>query len=144
MYLFEVVMFTISAKGAYGLYAMMELTKTHRGDSVQIKDIADAQDIPQHYLEQLLVTLRKAGFVKSFRGTNGGYALAKAPAEITVLEILTALEGPIEVLREQVPRGGLDFYWEKLEKSFAEPLGQTLEQIVANRDSRREIFNYMI
>jgi len=137
-------MFTISAKGAYGLFAMMELTKTHRGDSVQIKDIAEAQDIPQHYLEQLLVTLRKAGFVKSFRGTNGGYALAKAPSEITVLDILTALEGPIEVLREQVPRGGLDFYWQRLEQSFANQLGQNLEELVAERDSRQEIFNYTI
>jgi Rrf2 family cysteine metabolism transcriptional repressor len=137
-------MFSISAKGAYGLYAMMELTKTHRGDSVQIKDIADAQDIPQHYLEQLLVTLRKAGFVKSFRGTNGGYALAKSPGEITVLDILTALEGPVEILREQVPRGGLDFYWERLEKAFGSHLNQTLEEIVGERDSRKEIFNYMI
>ena len=137
-------MFTISAKGAYGLYAMMELTKTHRGDSVQIKDIADAQDIPQHYLEQLLVTLRKAGFVKSFRGTNGGYALAKAPGEITVLDILTALEGPVEVLREQVPRGGLEFYWARLEQGFSSHLGQTLEELVGERDSRKEIFNYMI
>jgi Rrf2 family cysteine metabolism transcriptional repressor len=137
-------MFTISAKGAYGLYAMMELTRTHRGDSVQIKDIADAQNIPQHYLEQLLVTLRKAGFVKSFRGTNGGYALAKAPAEVTVRDILTALEGPIEVLREQVPRGGLEFYWARLEEGFSGMLSQTLDDLVAERDSRKEIFNYMI
>ena len=137
-------MFTISAKGAYGLYAMMELTRTHRGDSVQIKDIADAQDIPQHYLEQLLVTLRKAGFVKSFRGTNGGYALAKAPSEVTVLDILTALEGPVEVLREQVPRGGLDFYWARLESAFGAQLSQTLDELVGERDSRKEIFNYMI
>ena len=137
-------MFTISAKGAYGLYAMMELTRTHRGDSVQIKDIAEAQDIPQHYLEQLLVTLRKAGFVKSYRGTNGGYALAKAPSDVTVLDILTALEGPVEVLREQVPRGGLDFYWTRLEQAFASHLSQTLEELVSERDSRKEIFNYMI
>lgn len=137
-------MFTISAKGAYGLYAMMELTKTHRGDSVQIKDIAEAQDIPQHYLEQLLVTLRKSGFVKSYRGTNGGYALAKAPHEITVLEILTALEGPVEVLREQVPRGGLDFYWTRLERGFASQLDQTLEDLVVERDSHTEVFTYMI
>jgi Rrf2 family transcriptional regulator, cysteine metabolism repressor len=137
-------MFTISAKGAYGLYAMMELTRTHRGDSVQIKDIAEAQNIPQHYLEQLLVTLRKAGFVKSFRGTNGGYALAKAPSEITVHDILASLEGPVEVLREQVPRGGLDFYWSRLEKAFAAELDQTLEDMIVERDSHREIFNYMI
>ncbi len=137
-------MFTISAKGAYGLYAMMELTRTQRGDSLQIKDIAEARDIPQHYLEQLLVTLRKAGFVKSFRGTNGGYALAKPPTEISVHDILTALEGPVEVLREQVPRGGLEFYWSRLEQGFTAQLDQSLEDLVAERDSHKEIFNYMI
>jgi Rrf2 family cysteine metabolism transcriptional repressor len=137
-------MFTISAKGAYGLYAMMELTRASKGESVQIRDIADAQNIPQHYLEQLLVTLRKAGFVKSFRGTNGGYALARNPGELTVLELLTALEGPVEILREQVPRGGLSFYWERLEAAFTSHLGMTLEQLVAERDSRNEVFTYMI
>jgi Rrf2 family cysteine metabolism transcriptional repressor len=137
-------MFTISAKGAYGLYAMMELSRAPKGESVQIKDIADAQDIPQHYLEQLLVTLRKSGFVKSYRGTNGGYALARSPSEVTVLELLTALEGPVEILREQVPRGGLGFYWERLELAFTSQLGMTLEQLLAERDSRNEVFTYMI
>ncbi|MEI8094445.1 MAG: Rrf2 family transcriptional regulator [Spirochaetales bacterium] len=137
-------MFTISAKGAYGLYAMMELSRAPKGESVQIKDIADAQAIPQHYLEQLLVTLRKSGFVKSYRGTNGGYALARSAGEVTVLELLTALEGPVEILREQVPRGGLDFYWERLATAFVSHLGMTLEQLVAERDSRNAVFTYMI
>jgi Rrf2 family cysteine metabolism transcriptional repressor len=137
-------MFTISAKGAYGLYAMMELSRASKGQSLQIKDIAEAQSIPQHYLEQLLVTLRKAGFVKSFRGTNGGYAMARNPAEVTVLELLSALEGPVTILREQVPRGGLDFYWERLEAAFTSQLGMSLEQLVAERDSRNEVFTYMI
>jgi hypothetical protein len=48
------------------------------------------------------------------------------------------------VLREQVPRGGLDFYWTRLEQGFAAQLHQTLEDMVAERDSRKEIFNYMI
>ncbi len=137
-------MFTISAKGAYGLYAMMELVRSPKGESLQIKDIAEAQDIPQHYLEQLLVTLRKAGFVKSFRGTNGGYALACNPSEVTVLHLLTALEGPVEVLREQVPRGGLDFYWERLEAAFTRELGMTLDQLVQEREAHRDQLNFVI
>lgn len=137
-------MFTISAKGAYGLYAMMELTRSFQGGSLQIKDIADAQDIPQHYLEQLLVTLRKAGFVKSFRGTNGGYALAKAPSEILVIDILTSLEGPVEILREQVPKGGLDFFWSALETQFEDQLQMSLEEIVNERDRHQENFIYSI
>ena len=137
-------MFTISAKGAYGLYAMMELASSYPGGSLQIRDIAEAREIPQHYLEQLLVTLRKAGFVKSFRGTNGGYALAKPPSEIRVLDILTALEGPVEILREQVPRGGLDFYWSRLAEQFTEGLTLTLEEIVTQRDQHRQAFTFVI
>ncbi len=137
-------MFTISAKGAYGLYAMMELARSPKGESLQIKDIADAQSIPQHYLEQLLVTLRKAGFVKSFRGTNGGYALACNPGDVTILHLLTALEGPVAVLREQVPRGGLDFYWERLETAFTEQLGMTLEHLVQEREAHRDQLNFVI
>jgi len=137
-------MFAISAKGAYGLYAMLELARAHRGDSVQIRDIAEAQSIPQHYLEQLLVTLRKAGFVKSFRGTNGGYALAKGPSDMTVLEILAALEGPVELLREQVPRGGLDFLWNRLETTFASALNLSLEALATEREASLDILNYMI
>lgn len=137
-------MFTISAKGAYGLYAMMELCRSFHTGSVQIKDIADAQDIPQHYLEQLLVTLRKAGFVKSFRGTNGGYALAKAPAEIPVIDILVSLEGPIEILREQVPRGGLDFFWSDLENKFTGLLQMNLEELVAEKDRHHQVYSYSI
>lgn len=137
-------MFTISAKGAYGLYAMLELAGNYQRGSVQIRDIAVAQDIPQHYLEQLLVTLRKAGFVKSFRGTNGGYALARRPDEIRVNEILSALEGPIEVLREQVPRGGLDFFWKNLEKTFEKCLNMSLEDLVSERSRHRQDFSYVI
>ena len=70
--------------------------------------------------------------------------MARNPAEVTVLELLTALEGPVTILREQVPRGGLDFYWERLEADFTSHLGMSLEQLVAERDSRNEVFSYMI
>lgn len=137
-------MFTISAKGAYGLYAMIELAKRYRSGSVQIKDIADSQSIPQHYLEQLLVTLRKAGFVKSFRGTNGGYSLAKSPAEITLIEVMTSLEGPVEILREQVPRGGLEFFWNGLEAQFSKILDSTLEALILEIEKQKSSFIYTI
>lgn len=137
-------MFTISAKGAYGLYALLELTKRYRGGSVQIKDIAENQGIPQHYLEQLLVTLRKSGFVKSYRGTNGGYSLAKAPSEIQVLDILTSLEGPIEILREQVPRGNLEFFWDDIEKKMIQLLHMNLEALAMEKEKHRSSFIYTI
>ena len=63
---------------------------------MQIHEIADTHDIPQHYLEQILVTLKKAGLVDSHRGAQGGYALARRPGRIAVLDILGVLEGPLE------------------------------------------------
>lgn len=137
-------MFSISAKGAYGLYALMELGVRGVGTSVQIKDIAESQGIPQHYLEQLLVTLRKAGLVKSFRGTNGGYTLAKEPAAITVAHIFTALEGPVEILREQVPKGGLEFYWTDLETQIRALLDQNLESLIMELEKNKNVFIYNI
>jgi len=136
--------FTISAKGAYGIYAMLELAKRYRTGPVQIKDIAEDQGIPQHYLEQLLVNLRKAGFVKSFRGTNGGYSLARDPSEISVKEIFTSLEGPVEILRETVPRGNLDFFWKDLEARIMELLTMNLDTLLMKREQYRNSFVYVI
>ena len=137
-------MFSISAKGAYGLYALIELAQVPKGESLQIKDIAERQNLPQHYLEQLLVVLRKAGFVKSFRGTNGGYALASDPGVLKVSQILSALEGPVEIIREQVPRGGLEFFWSRLEHSINNSLDLSLEDLVQEKLRSRSNFNYMI
>jgi len=59
------------------------------------QDISDVQDIPAHYLKQILIKLREAGLVKSTRGPSGGHSLARAPSEITVGEILVCLEGEV-------------------------------------------------
>ena len=68
-------MFSLSAKGVYGLTALLDLAAHRSRPSVQIRDIAERHSIPQHYLEQILVALKKAGYVTSFRGAQGGYAL---------------------------------------------------------------------
>lgn len=65
------------------------------GRPVQVKDIARRQDIPEDYLGQLMVALRKAGLVESVRGPSGGYVLSRAPGEISLAEALEALEGPL-------------------------------------------------
>ena len=88
----------ISTKGRYGVTAMYELA-LHYGDGpISLKSIALKQGISEHYLEQLICTLRNNGFVKSVRGAQGGYMLAKEPAEITIAEIITAMEGPIAIV----------------------------------------------
>ena len=89
----------ISSKGDYGLRAVVDLAQHHEaGSPVQVKDIARRQQIPEEYLGQLMVGLRRAGLVHSVRGAAGGYLLARPPAEITVAQVLETLEGPLALV----------------------------------------------
>ncbi|MBO8169747.1 MAG: Rrf2 family transcriptional regulator [Thermoanaerobacteraceae bacterium] len=96
----------LSTKGEYGLRAMFDLAQRYGTGPVSLKSIAARQEISEHYLEQLIAVLRKAGLVKSVRGAQGGYMLAREPEEIKVGEIIRALEGPIapmECVSEEDP-----------------------------------------
>lgn len=85
----------ISTKGEYGLRALFELAQ-HEGEGpLQSAVIAARQQIPENYLSQLLLTMRKAGLIHSIRGPQGGHLLARDPAAINLGEVLTALEGPL-------------------------------------------------
>ncbi len=84
----------ISTKGRYGLRSMVDLVLNQNGP-LPLRVIAESQKISESYLEQVFACLRRAGLVKGVRGSSGGYVLARPAAEITVEEILTALEGPI-------------------------------------------------
>lgn len=88
----------LSTKGRYGVKAMFELARHYsQSEPVSIKTIAENQNISENYLEQLFGLLRKAGLVKSIRGAQGGYILAREPEKITAADILNLLEGPIEI-----------------------------------------------
>ena len=83
----------ISAKGEYAIKAMLDLA-TYRGRAlVPIQEIAARQAIPQRYLEQVLLSLKRAGLLTSKRGSTGGYHLTDAPEQITVGAVLRAVEG---------------------------------------------------
>ncbi len=85
----------ISTKGEYGIRAMMELSGRYGEGYIQSANIAAVRDIPENYLYQLLITLRKAGLVRSRRGPKGGHMLARPPEHITLEEVVLALEGPL-------------------------------------------------
>ncbi len=85
----------ISTRGRYGLRAMVDLAVYEHSGVTPLREIAERQNISEQYLEQLFASLRKSGIVKSVRGAHGGYLLNHAPEEITVKDILVALEGPI-------------------------------------------------
>ncbi len=85
----------ISTKGRYALRMMLDLAINNTGEYISIKSIAARQEISEKYLEQIITQLNRAGFVRSVRGAQGGYMLAKAPSEYTVGMILRQLEGSL-------------------------------------------------
>lgn len=88
----------MSTKGRYGLRAMLDIAINSRGDIVNVKSIAERQNISESYLEQVFSILRKAAIVKSIKGAQGGYILADDPSNITVGQILRTLEGNLNVV----------------------------------------------
>jgi Rrf2 family protein len=86
----------LSTRSTYGVRAMLVLALRERsGRPVMIRNIAEEQALPVNYLEQLMSQLRKANLVTALRGPHGGFVLARAASEITVAEIVEALEGPL-------------------------------------------------
>lgn len=85
----------LSTKGRYGLKAMFQLALHYGEGPIPLNNVAQEQKISESYLEQLVATLKKNGFLESVRGAQGGYYLSKSPSEITVGNILRALEGDI-------------------------------------------------
>jgi Rrf2 family cysteine metabolism transcriptional repressor len=88
----------ISTKGRYGLTIMIELAKKYGEGPVALKTIAKANNLSEHYLEQIVSPLRNARLVKSIRGAYGGYTLANEPTEITAGDVIRVLEGPIQLV----------------------------------------------
>ena len=91
-------MIRISTKGRYGTRAMLDLALNYGNGLTLLKDIAERQEISIGYLEQIIPSLKTAGLVNSSRGAHGGYALAKVPVDITIKEIISALEGPLALV----------------------------------------------
>lgn len=85
----------ISTKGRYALRLMLDLALNDTGETIRIKDIAARQEISEKYLEQIIAVLNKAGYVKSVRGPQGGYRLARKPKDYTVGMILRLTEGSL-------------------------------------------------
>jgi Rrf2 family protein len=86
----------VSYKLDYALKTLLDLALHYQQDLVNISDLAKRLDIPKKFLEQILLELKKSGFVDSKRGKVGGYLLIKPPQKITLAEIIRVIDGPIE------------------------------------------------
>jgi len=113
----------------YAICGVFDLAYNGLGEPVQVRVISERQAIPARYLEQIFQRLRRAGLVASKRGPGGGYTLARSPAEVTLREVIEAVEGPLEEAADMEPAGPgpslrPDFLW----RSLAEQLGSVLDQ----------------
>ena len=105
-----------SAKGEYGILALIELAIQNGHGTIQARIVSQNQRIPPRFLEQVLNTLKKSGFVESVRGAQGGYTLARSPEEIRIGNVLEALEGPIAPTH--CGPGGIDPCWHEIELGY--------------------------
>jgi Rrf2 family protein len=115
----------ISAKADYAVRAAVELAVAGGQGPIKGERLAQAQGIPLKFLENILGELKHAGLVRSQRGTEGGYWLAQAPNEITIADIIRAVEGPLASIRGESP-GSVEF------RGSAEPLGKVWVAVRAN------------
>lgn len=132
----------LSTKGRYGVRAAGELALQYGKGPISLKVIAERQGISEHYLEQLMAEMRKAGLVKSVRGAQGGYILKGEPASITVGDVIRVLEGPfapVDCVSEDSPENCAreNFcmtrkIWARMRDSLAEIVDNITLQDLAN------------
>jgi len=135
----------ISTKGRYGLRAIMDIARHGQEKPVTLSAIALRQQISEGYLEQLMVPMKKAGLVKSSRGAQGGYTLARKPQEILVGDIFRALEGPLaltscisevdEKYCHMLENCGSRFIWEEIQKAVSQVLASYTLADLLKRES---------
>ena len=138
----------ISTKGKYGLRAMIDLAQYSEQEAVSISSIAQRQKISESYLEQLVAKLKKAGLVVSTRGAAGGYRLARSASEISVGDVLRALEGDVRavICTAQTEEGceGEDlcvtkYVWQRINESIEKTVDEMmLDQLVAESRKAQE------
>ena len=144
----------ISTKGRYAVRVMLDLALNNNGECIKVKEIAARQGISEKYLEQIIAVLNKAGYVKSVRGAQGGYRIAKDPADYTVGMILRLTEGslaPVACLED-----GADMcercdtcetleVWQELYNAVNKVVdGVTIADLVERRKKRLENLDYSI
>jgi Rrf2 family protein len=133
----------ISAKGEYAIKAVLDLALHRDRELIPIQEIAAREAIPQRYLEQVLLSLKRAGILTSKRGSTGGYHLTKAPDEITVGAVLRAVEGsgaPFEAhARPRNARGNdLSELWRRIGDAVSQVVDElTFGDLAAQAAQRR-------
>lgn len=127
----------ISTKSRYGLRALVDLAIHSNGEQVPLAHIAKRQNLSVNYLEQVFALLKKGAIVKSIKGAQGGYILARSAAEITVSDVIKALEGEILIVEEEVRKNETSLVYQNMQKclqaevwdKITESVRQTMDEI---------------
>ncbi len=137
----------LSTKGRYGLRALIDLALHCEEETVSISSIAARQKISEGYLEQLVARLKKAGLVSSTRGAQGGYRLARPAEEISVGDVLRALEGDLRAVECPGEEGGCQeadlcvtkYVWQRINESITKTVDEIrLDQLVEESRKTQE------
>jgi Rrf2 family cysteine metabolism transcriptional repressor len=130
----------ISTRAQYGMRALVEIALA--GETTSLKVVSERQGISQHYLEQIVAVLRRAGIVESVRGAYGGYRMARPMHEVTALEVVELMEGSLapvaciedEACCEYTGNCSTQSLWERVDRAVREVLGSTtIGDLVAER-----------
>ena len=148
---------TLSQKCQYALRALFELAKRDSRRAVPVAEIADCQAIPPRFLELIMKELKQTGWVKSYRGIHGGYALAVPARALSVGEVIRFIEGPLAPVRCVSGEGGMGCplrgkcsflgLWERAERAVSEIYDSTTFQDLVEQEeaaAQRHVSNYCI
>ena len=136
----------ISTKGRYALRVMLDLALNQTGGFIPLKDISERQDITVKYLEQIVIPLTRAGYLKSSRGAGGGYRLARNPKEYKIGNILRIMEGnlsPVACLEDdpnECPRSEICptlSFWEGLNRTIEEYVDSVTLEDLLKKDTKQ-------
>lgn len=137
----------ISTKGRYGVRILLDLARHENGNPRLIRDIAESQQISEKYISRLIIDLRRAGIVRSIRGAKGGFRLAKSPREVTLLDIVEVMEGPLAIVDcvrtpEKCPRNQRCVsreIWNNLNSDIRESMRKVTLQDIIENDRRQNL-----
>jgi Rrf2 family cysteine metabolism transcriptional repressor len=134
----------ISSKTVYAIAALQQLGEIQENEVLKIKEIAAKASIPQNFLEQILLELKKQGLLISVKGAYGGYKLAKELKDITLKDVVEILESDIFTPIQQPENKGLQFFWDDVRTNVTELFEIPLSELMNYQLKATQTLNYSI
>ena len=135
----------ITARAEYASLAILELALNYNSGHIQAKEIAERRQIPPKFLEQILIQLRNSGLIQSLRGASGGYFLARPPEQITLREVVEAVEGELSIVDAKLEDKTLVRVWSEIQENFLRSLEKiTVQKLVSRKLKERGVLDFQI